>query len=202
MREEVQTGRSTSNRIFVNEVHSVHDRLIKLLEYLHTLSPDEGWDQFLINGEWDYENIVLAGHSQGSGQVAYIARKNEVAKVLLFSGPNDYSEFFDDAATWATGFFATPQERFYALSHLEDGIHSFELQYTFWQRMGLIALGDTVQVGAEGVTGSPHLMYTTMRPEGNLFGLGKFHNSVVVDRYLSTKGGEAELRGVWEYMLE
>lgn len=201
MREEVQTGRNTSNRIFVNEVHSVDNRLRKLLEYLHQLSPTENWNQYYRDTAIRYGQMVIAGHAQGAGQAAYIGKEFEVARVILFSGPNDYSAFFGEAASWATGFFETDLDRYFAFSHRDDEIHAFALQYAFWDQLGLTALGDTTEVGEGTINGTPHLLYTRMEPRGGVISLGKYHNSVVVDRFTPRTKGEPDFVAVWDYLL-
>ena len=202
MREEVQTGRRTSNRIFVNEVHSIENRLLKLLQYMADLDPGMGWEQYFNGDDLRYHKMVIAGHSQGAGQAAYIGKKNEVERVIMFSGPNDYSEFFKDAAAWAEGFFETDRERYFVLAHLEDEVLPFAQQYAFWHRLGLTALGDTTLVGEQNVPSSnPQMLYTQLKPGASSFSLGRYHNSVVVDRYLRREKGEVVLEGIWEYLL-
>lgn len=200
MREEVETGRSTSNKIFVNEVHSFRYRLRKMLEYLHQLDDSEGWGQYYTDTALNYADMVVAGHGQGAGHVAYIARKNEVARVILFSGPNDYSGFYEEPAAWAEGFFETDKDRFYAFSHLNDEVLPFGQQYAFWDKMELTDFGDTTLV-EEAINGNPHLLYTRAAPKGRIFSLGKWHNAVVVDRFLAMENGAPELQFVWGYLL-
>jgi predicted esterase len=57
--------------------------------------PFESWAQYLATPDSiDWSNIIVGGHSQGAGHAAYLAKFNSVNRVLLFSGPNDYSTAF------------------------------------------------------------------------------------------------------------
>ncbi|MEM6345303.1 MAG: hypothetical protein AAF927_15535 [Bacteroidota bacterium] len=202
LREETWQGRNTSTRIFINEVHSAENRLRRLIQYLHEISPDEAWDQFFEGEEIQYDRLVMAGHSQGAGLAAYVGRQERVARVIMFSGPNDYSELYEEAAVWAEGDYETPVNRYYGLLHIEDEIIPFARQYAFWERLGLIALSDTVLVdGKTAPFEGSHALYTNVRPARNLLPLGKYHNASVVDQYLRKEEGEYVMAEVWRYLL-
>ena len=51
---------------------AVLHRLTKALAYLAQTYPNEGWGAFLVNGAPDWSRIVLGGHSNGSGEAAFI----------------------------------------------------------------------------------------------------------------------------------
>ncbi|MFK7925945.1 MAG: hypothetical protein AB8H47_28610 [Bacteroidia bacterium] len=202
LREETWAGRNTSTRIFVNEVHSVENRLRRLIQYMDQISPDEGWDQYYSGEDILYDNIVAAGHSQGAGLAAYIGRQEKVARVIMFSGPNDYSQLYEAAADWAEGPFETPINRFYGLLHIDDEVIPFERQYAFWERMGLTTLTDTVLIdGNSAPFGGSHALYTNVRPAKNLLPLGKYHNASIVDKYLPKENGAYVMEEVWGYLL-
>ncbi|MEL6651707.1 MAG: hypothetical protein AAFQ87_12975 [Bacteroidota bacterium] len=202
LREETWAGRNTSTRIFINETHSVHNRLLKLVQYMDEISPDEGWDQYVTGDDLQFDRVVVAGHSQGAGLAAYIGRQERVARVIMFSGPNDYSELYEEAADWAEGFYETPVERYYGLLHADDEIIPFSRQYAFWQRLGLIALGDTVLIDDKSAPyDNARALYTRTRPARNVLPLGKYHNAAVVDKYLRKEEGEYVMAEAWRYLL-
>src|SRR6267142_2194885 len=64
----------------VSEANSIDNRLTKLLLYLDSAYPDEGWSRFLKHGEPRWSRIAVAGHSQGGGQAAMIAKIRRVAR--------------------------------------------------------------------------------------------------------------------------
>lgn len=76
-------------------VNSVEARLTKLLTYLRTSFPEQGWDQFCSDGacsadqSWSVEwgSVALAAHSAGTNVATYLASQEPVERVLLFSGP-------------------------------------------------------------------------------------------------------------------
>ena len=69
---------------------SIVNRLTKLLQFLDKHYPKEGWGSYLTNGVLIWKRIAVAGFSQGAGMAAFIAKRQEVARVVLFSGPEDY----------------------------------------------------------------------------------------------------------------
>jgi predicted esterase len=99
---------------------SVVNRLTKLLQYLDAQHHDEGWGQYLRNGEPDWPRIAVSGHSQGGGMAAYIAKKKSVARVIVLSGAWDRVEATKEWAPWVTAPSATPLDRWYAAYHQRE----------------------------------------------------------------------------------
>ena len=66
-------------------------RLSMLLQALDARHPGEGWGQYLDGDRPRWDRIVVSGLSQGAGMAAFIAKKHEVARVVLFSSPWDLS---------------------------------------------------------------------------------------------------------------
>jgi hypothetical protein len=121
------SGKFREKRIFGNNVTEVIDdtpaesivnRLVKLLELLARQHPNEGWEAYLANGAPLWSRIAVAGHSQGAGMAAYIAKRIAVARVVLSSGPEDQS--MGTLAPWISAPSATPPERWLALYHARD----------------------------------------------------------------------------------
>ena len=69
---------------------SIVNRLTKLLQFLDRSHPGEGWGGYLANGAPDWQRIAVAGHSQGGGMAALLAKRVPVARVILLSGPPDF----------------------------------------------------------------------------------------------------------------
>jgi pimeloyl-ACP methyl ester carboxylesterase len=67
-----------------------------------------------------WSRIAVAGHSQGAGHAAYIAKKYEVDRVLMFSGPQDYFDDLAQPAAWEKQPGATAPSRFFAFLNLHD----------------------------------------------------------------------------------
>lgn len=100
---------------------SVVNRLTKLLHYLDAHHPGRGWAQYLSNGEPNWSRIAVAGHSQGGGVAAYIAKKKLVYRVINLSGAWDRTEQgAKDWALWITSPSETPMSRWYAAYHAKE----------------------------------------------------------------------------------
>jgi hypothetical protein len=114
----IQGGSST--RMTIPRQESIENRLEKLLLYLQEKRPLEKWDQFLEDGRVAWENIAVAGQSQGGGHAALIAIRNKVARVIMFGAPRDFSQALYRPATWYSEHSATPHDRFFAINHQQD----------------------------------------------------------------------------------
>jgi len=82
--------------------NSLQQRLVDLLLTLNERFPNDGWSEFLIDnpissGDDDYNtsflprwaSMIVAGHSQGAGHVAYLAKVQHLRGAVLISGPQD-----------------------------------------------------------------------------------------------------------------
>ncbi|HEY6455756.1 MAG TPA: hypothetical protein VIY90_10805 [Steroidobacteraceae bacterium] len=116
-------------RIFGDDSHavvhnstadSIVNRLTKLLAYLSRHDSKGNWGSYMPNGELDWSRIVVSGPSQGAGMAAYMAKKESVARVVLFSSPEDYLEPSRALAPWISGPSATPPERWFAEYHRRE----------------------------------------------------------------------------------
>lgn len=107
----------------------------------------------------------MGGHSQGAGHAAYLAKQFAVDRVLMFAGPNDYSDYFSSAANWLEqpGFAAIAKH--FAYLSLNDEIVSFSKQFANVFGLGMDDYSDSTYVD----TSSPpyansQLLYTTQSP--------------------------------------
>lgn len=123
-RNAIVTGAPVSDKIKVAAANSILNRFQKLLAYLVAHDPQGGWDQFMTNGKPVWNQIIVAGHSQGSGHAAYIGKMFNVDRVLMFSGPQDYLADLDKPAPWQAGESATPPSRFFAFLSKNDPFNS------------------------------------------------------------------------------
>ena len=82
--------------------NSLQQRLVDLLLTLDERFPNDGWSEFLIDnpnssGDNGYNtsflprwaSMIVAGHSQGAGHVAYLAKVQHLRGAVLVSGPQD-----------------------------------------------------------------------------------------------------------------
>jgi hypothetical protein len=121
VRERRIFGTHTTSLIDDKENECVAQRLTKLLQYLKAHEPEGGWSDFLVQGEPNWSRIVVSGLSQGAGMAAFIAKQREVARVVLFSSPWDYTgRRFKTLAPWLSGPSLTPPERWFGEFHRRE----------------------------------------------------------------------------------
>jgi acetyl esterase/lipase len=113
-------GDNTTALIDDTPAESIVNRLTRLLEYLDKTHPDEGWGAYLDNGAPRWSRIAIAGHSQGAGMAAFLAKRVAVARVVLLSGPADFTVPGRVLAPWLSGASATSPDRWYALYHQQE----------------------------------------------------------------------------------
>ena len=121
----------------VPEADSIAGRSLKMVQWLAASNPEGGWAQFLTADGTDLQwatKVTLAGISHGSTTAARFAKHQEVARVVLFSGPRDQ---FD---SWHGLPSATPSERYFAFTHVLDAGWP-DHYHRSWKMLGLHAHG-------------------------------------------------------------
>jgi hypothetical protein len=102
------------------QAETIVNRLVKLLSYLQERDPARHWDGYLLDGEPNWNRIVVSGLSQGAGMAAFIAKRKLVARVVLFSSPWDYLRSSQQPAPWLREPSATPPDRWFAEYHRRE----------------------------------------------------------------------------------
>lgn len=97
---------------------SVLDRLRRALATLDRRDPDGGWGRFADGDRVRWNRIVLAGHSQGGGESAFIAHHHRVQGVLMFGSPVE--SVGSITAAWMARPGVTPVTRYYAFDSRHD----------------------------------------------------------------------------------
>ncbi|MCB0663207.1 MAG: T9SS type A sorting domain-containing protein, partial [Saprospiraceae bacterium] len=120
----------------------------------------------------------------------YLAKIFEVDRVLMFAGPNDYSNLFAAPAPWLAAPSATPLKNYFGYLSQLDEIVDFSKQYQNLVALGLSGAGDTTLVdnGAPPY-GNSHFLYTRQSPGFALL----HHNTPIKLGTINNK--------VWTYML-
>jgi hypothetical protein len=104
---------------------SIVNRLVQLLQYLDRRGPQHKWGDYLENGAPKWDRIALAGQSQGAGMAAIIAKRHEVARVILFSSPWDFVVTDGNVrrlASWLSAPSKTPPQRWYGGYHKQENM--------------------------------------------------------------------------------
>ncbi|HEY4269723.1 MAG TPA: hypothetical protein VGM94_16195 [Galbitalea sp.] len=120
----------------VNPANSIVTRLTSALARLQTKDPGGEWSRFVDASGIRWNRIVVAGHSQGGGEAAYIAHIHRVRGALMFSSPVDSDH--DIHAAWMAHPGATPASRLYGL--VDTGDMFYRRVLASWQAMGMNAL--------------------------------------------------------------
>ena len=158
---------------------------------MNSTYPTQNWNQYLINPTTlDWTKILVGGHSQGGGHACYFAKFNNVERVLMFSSPNDYSNFYSNSANWLRTSGSTVMSKHFAYLNLLDEIVPFNKQLTNIQGLGLYPLYDTTNVD---ISSSPysnsHCLHTAQTPGNAIL----YHNTTTKFSLINN--------AVWTYML-
>lgn len=137
-REEIAFGNPVSSQVEVSTENSIHHRLTRLLRHLSQLDPS--WSHFLIHppgsteSTVNWDRILLVGHSQGAGHVAFLAKRFAVHKAIMVGGPQEgWSP--DQLAPWLSQNGRTPLERQFAILHDKDAFFTSGLQPSVQQML-------------------------------------------------------------------
>ena len=142
IRLEAATGEDVSPAVDIPRPDSVMERAFQLVKHLAAKNPQGRWDCFLSDDgkglRWD--RVILAGSSHGSTTAARLAKHVKVDRIVMFCGPRDQFE------TWQALPSATPQNRYFAFSHVLDTGWTGGHYCRSWELLGLHAFGPIVNV--------------------------------------------------------
>lgn len=125
VRQKRVFGDNITDLIDDSPAESIVNRLVKLLLKLDQDHPSDGWSQYLVGDKPRWERIVVAGHSQGAGMAAYIAQRNRVSRVVLFSSPWDFYGRNRQIAPWVLdGPRVTPSDLWFGAYHEKENTAS------------------------------------------------------------------------------
>ena len=191
-RQEIVFGTPVSPVVQVDSVNSICHRLQQFLMYLTKHYPEQGWQEYIKDSTIQWEKVIAAGHSQGAGHAAYLGKRFRMAKVLIFSGPQDYLSYFNMPAGWLSDCSATEPSRYVAFLHVRDP-YDFRKQRMNCETLMQIKNTDTMQVSEPDT-----LMVMPGEP------VNKGRQILVTDVQTSNPHGsvlEPRFHKVWEYML-
>jgi hypothetical protein len=182
IRNEVLFGVDTSKRVDVDAANSIENRLVKLLMHLK-------WSAYLSQGKpqgapkWSL--IAVAGHSQGGGHAAFVAKHFKVHRSVLFAAT--------EPAGWTQTSLATPVDRLFGFVHVKDPVATPVKKS--WGNLKLPGKETSVD-GAKVPYGGSHRLTTAQTPLD-----GKGHNAVVVDFSTPMKAGQPVFAETWCYVV-
>lgn len=212
-RSEVVFGGLTTvpGQSAVTAADSIVNRLNKLLAYLDTAYPTEGWGQFLLLDDTvDWSKVVLAGHSQGGGHVAVLAKTVILGRAVYFSSPDDWNGLTDQPADWMLSKpNVTPAGRQYGFGSDADSLVPNAHAYANWDNLGLPrpGTGPVLVEGNSAPFSGSHQLHTSLSYNPASTALTpalKNHGITVVDTSTPVDGQGKPLfgtNGVWSYLL-
>jgi hypothetical protein len=182
-RAEILTGSDSSAVVTISRANSIENRLVKLLQVLHAQAPAEGWGAYLTSdltsaGQPDWSRIRIAGHSQGGGHAAFIAKRFAVDRAIYFGAPADATAA--GLAPWVLAAGATPGARQAGFTHLRDELASLTVVSATWQALGLTGAPTSVD-GAAAPYGGAHQLTTDAAPLPGAIALSPLHSTPIVD---------------------
>ncbi len=187
----------------ITPANSIQSRLVDLLRYLAAQHPSQGWLRFLVGSTPLWSTIVVAGHSQGGGDAAYIAKVRHVEGVVMLSSDVDSTGTYPPvAATYLTTGHLTRLDRYVGFDHTRDPFN--DKIEADWTALDLQSFGPAVSVdGNPPPFGNSHeLLTSTQVPPGPAPALAT-HDSTAVDSQtpLCSNGSPAFVP-VWRYMMQ
>ncbi len=195
-RLEVIDGIDRSPWVNVNPANSIDNRFTKLLWYLASQYPDEGWERFLAHDKPKWSQIAVSGHSQGGGHAAMVAKIRLVARVVMFSAVTD--SLGGASVSWVATH-VTPSDRYYGLDHDLD--EQFRPIQASWDSLGMTIFGPAIapETGAPPY-GFTHTLVTKYLP---LRGPGRAaHGASATDANTPLNAdGTPVFLDAWRYLL-
>jgi pimeloyl-ACP methyl ester carboxylesterase len=170
---------------------SILNRLRAAIGYLSRSDPGGDWAEYSTKGKIDWSRIVLAGHSQGGGESAFIAHGHDVHGVLMFSSPVESDDGI--AASWMATPGKTPTSSMYGLVNKND-IY-FQHVVGSWAALGL---GTPVDSNGLPAGNKAHVIVNTL----NLGTPEQSHGRSVSDSTPDNAAGVPLLKPVWTWMLK
>jgi pimeloyl-ACP methyl ester carboxylesterase len=213
-RLEIIYGQNLSTDVEVDRFNSIEFRLQRLLLYLDQNYPNQDWEQFLNNNRMElrWNKIAFAGHSQGGGHIALIARDKLVHKVLMFNSPSDRNLAYQNPLSQPAWFYdahITPNKRYYAFYHQQNGGAD---RVNIYKLFGLGDFGNEVNVDVNTPPfNNSHILFT----DKNTFNYGAYtnptckggngfnaHSDIIVDCEVPyDANNNLAYQAVWWYML-
>lgn len=107
-------GTGKSKTVANPTAEAIVPRLVAALSKLDATYPGEGWGHYLDGDQPRWGDILVSGLSQGAGMAAWIAKRYEVRRVVLFSSPWETTGADHRPAPWIGAPSATPIARWQA----------------------------------------------------------------------------------------
>lgn len=186
-------GTAASPYSRVQAAGSIVSRLRNAIEHLADVDPTGRWGRFVRHGDVQWRDIVIAGHSQGGSEAAFIGHIRPVRGVLMFGAPA--VSLGDRHASWINRRGVTPTSREYAFASVDDEYGPFIRPS--WRAMALPGARAPFITRNAAPIDDPHVIETTLAvPAGDTA-----HSIVVSDDTPRDALGNPVLLPVWRWLL-
>lgn len=204
-RHELVTGDNVLPEADLRAHDAIIPRLTTLLAYLQRTQPGQGWDQYLIKNEIQWQHLALAGHSQGASHAAWMAKHYVVARVIMAGGPLDHwktSSGQEKNPAWVNQKSQTPLNRWFWLGHIDDEFGYHRMQRVA-QALGVRGWSTPLEITDTWYDEPPVIPATTRAfkmvsrgpdPKNN-------HCAVAIDSLMPGPPQRPLLQPAWQHML-
>lgn len=197
VRLDIIDGLGRSDHVRITPENAILNRLRRLLEFLHNRYPNDLWGRYISEHCVNWASIVAAGHSQGGGQAAVLAKNHQVDRVVMLASPADFHRGSNSPAGWLESPSATPTDRYFGFTHELD--NGFQHIMSAWDMLGLAKSGAPIDVD-EIEPPYNHSRRLITRYAQVL--RGKYHASIVQDTATpKSRKGVPIFEPVWRYLL-
>lgn len=198
LRREVIDGIDRHPSASVTPTNSIINRLTKLLIYMNTAQPTQGWGQYIVNGQINWSKVIVSGHSQGGALAGVIGRYYPIKRVILFS----MVDFMNNNQIPSWEKLTANNEKYYGLINQNDELVPWPRVKIVWNAAGWMTYGTYKNVD---YTASPysntHLLITNRASPST--SIDPYHNMTGVDSYIpKNASGVYVYDKAWEYLLQ
>ena len=122
-----------------------------MLQYLNTHGYNQNgtnWGSYLAGTTPLWQNIVLAGHSQGGAMSTFAAYELAIARAINLSAPTQATlvNGVEVGATYLTNTPVTSIRSIYGLVSVYDGLYQRGVYSTVWQLLGFTNTNNDAEV--------------------------------------------------------
>ncbi|MDR0331087.1 MAG: hypothetical protein LBH93_05215 [Chitinispirillales bacterium] len=203
IRREILFGANFSPHVNVSRPNSAENRLVKLLRYLSSQYPLDGWEQYLTAGDVPrWSKILVAGHSQGGSHAAMLGKYYSTAGVVMFASM-DYSFQNDKAGSWVYQKSNTRLEKFFAVAHTMDQTMPIDAMRRYWNFFGFRDIAPVINIDdISSPYANSNTLITSIAPAKVDKSKSSYHNVLCMDADTPiSKGGKPLLHDLWVYLL-
>jgi trimeric autotransporter adhesin len=162
-----------------NPADAVTQRLSMMLRYLNTHGYNKNgtnWGNYLSGTTPLWQNILMAGFSQGGDMSTFAAYQHVIARAINVSAPPTATlvNGIEIGATYLNSLPATDIRQIYGLVSVDDGYYQRGVYSAVWQALGFteanndaeVKLNTNTPIGLNCNAGTPSHNFSTSAPPG------------------------------------